>query len=415
MAQTAGRSKKSILALVFFIMLMDVIGLSLFFPIAPYIVGRYSSDAIMVTMLSVIYSAAQFIAAPILGKLSDRMGRRPVLLISIAGSVAGYFVFGIAGSLQVLFLSRLISGFAGGNMSTASAVIADVSEPQQRSKNFMLVGLAWGIGLVAGPALGSALGQWNMNAPAFLASALMVFSLIATLFLLPETLSEEHKDTGRFTVMTLNPFGPIWAMLKKPATRWILLVMGVFNLAVNGTNSVSSIYLIRRFLAQPWQVGLLMVLVGVAAAVVQILVIPLLMPRVGERRIAVMSFAGLALLAAAIFINPFLIGFFVLYVLMSGVSGLVYPSMTALATGTVEGREMGSLMGVMTALGSLMNIFGPLWAGFSFDELSPQFPFLIGAALFVVAFVLLALRRGGAAPLPARLQPEGPIGGDGDG
>lgn len=389
----SNQNKKATLTLIFFIMLMDVIGLSLFFPVNAFIVGRYSHEAIMVNLLSVIYSAAQFIAAPILGKLSDRLGRRPVLIWSVAGSAVGYLVFGLAGSLWLLLASRLISGFAGGNMSTASAVIADISEPQERAKNFMLVGLAWGIGLVAGPALGSALYQWNENAPAFAAAVLMVLCLVAGLFLLPETRPEEHKDTGKLTVSSLNPFVPIWVMLKKPLTRWFLLVMGVFNLATNGTNSIGSLYLIRRFNADELQVGLLLVLVGIAVAVVQIVLIPILMPRAGERRIAAMSFVGLALCGAAMFFNPLYTVFFVLYVMMSGISGLVYPSMTTLTTGTVENREMGSLMGVMTALGSLMNIIGPLWAGLAFDKLSPEAPFLIGGVLFLGAFAMLALRR----------------------
>lgn len=411
----AGRNKKAVLAILFFIMLMDVIGLSLFFPVTPFIVGRYSPEAIMVTLLSVIYSAAQFIAAPVLGKLSDRLGRRPVLLWSVAGSAVGYLVFGVAGSLWVLFASRLISGLAGGNMSTASAGIADVSEPQERSKNFMLVGLAWGVGLVAGPALGSALGQWNPNAPAFLAAALMAICLVSGFFLLPETLPDEHRETGRLTVSSLNPFTAIVAMLRKPATGWLLLVMCMFNLAVNGTNSVGSLYLIRRFAAQPWQVGLLMVAVGVAVALVQTVLIPILTPRAGERKVAAMSFAGLALCGVAMFFNPLYVVFFILYVLMSGIGGLVYPSMTTLATGSVENREVGGLIGVMTALGSLMNIAGPLWAGLAFDNLSPEAPFLIGGVLLVGAFAMFALRLRNAPAGPARGTQTAAVGGAEDG
>ena len=387
------RNKKAMLALVFFIMLMDVIGMCLFIPIAPYIVGRFTPEVIMIMMLNVIFSAAQFIAAPILGKLSDRFGRRPVLLLSLAGSAAGYVVFGFAGSLAVLFFSRIISGLAGGNMSTASAVIADVSEPHERAKNFTLVGMAWGIGLVAGPALGSALGAWSLNAPAFLAAALMALSFAAAFFLLPETMQEDHRDTSRFAISTLNPIGPIGKMLAKPLTGWLLIVMAIFNLAGSGVNNVGPTYLIRRFAGEQWQVGLLTVLVGVATALVQILLVPMFVPKVGERKVAAASLAGLALCCVAIFLSPYAIVFFALYVLMSGINGLIYPSMTTLITGSVEGREMGSLMGVMTALGSLMNIFGPLWAGFTFDHWSPQSPFIISATLFAAAFGLFVYRK----------------------
>src|SRR5512142_1488257 len=142
-SSATGRSKRS-LALVFAIMLMDIVGLSLIFPVAPFIVQRYSNNALMVTMLTVIDAAAQFFAAPALGKISDRTGRRPALLVSVFGSAIGYLVFGLAGALWVLFLSRLIDGITGGNMSTAMAYIADISTPEERPQNFVLVGMAYG-------------------------------------------------------------------------------------------------------------------------------------------------------------------------------------------------------------------------------------------------------------------------------
>src|SRR5512138_1724072 len=175
------QTTKRVLRIIFFIMLMDIIGMSILFPVAPYIVQRYSRDALMVTMLTVIYAGAQFFAAPALGKISDRVGRRPVLLVSVFGSAIGYFVFGMGGALSVLFLARLIDGITGGNLSTASAYIIDVSKPEERAQNFTLLGIAYGVGFILGPALGSVLGQWNLNAPdyatdlIFLASTALVY------------------------------------------------------------------------------------------------------------------------------------------------------------------------------------------------------------------------------------------------
>jgi MFS transporter, DHA1 family, tetracycline resistance protein len=158
------------LAILFSIMLMDVMGITLLYPVAPYIVRRYSSEAMPVTLLIVIYSGAQFLAAPLLGKLSDLYGRRPVLLASIFGSAVGYVIFGLGGALWVLFLSRLIDGVTGGNMSTASAYIADISLPEERASNFRWIGMAWGVGLVVGPAIGGVTGQVNLSAPAYAAA-----------------------------------------------------------------------------------------------------------------------------------------------------------------------------------------------------------------------------------------------------
>src|ERR1051325_3320007 len=178
------------LRLIFFIMLMDIVGMSIIFPVAPYIVQRYSNDALMVTMLTVIYASAQFFAAPALGKISDRVGRRPVLLLSVFGSAIGYFIFGIGGALWVLFLSRLIDGITGGNISTASAYIVDVSKPEERTKNFTLLGMAYGVGFILGPALGGVLGQWDLNAPVFAAGTIFLISAA----LVYRLRSEEHPS-----------------------------------------------------------------------------------------------------------------------------------------------------------------------------------------------------------------------------
>ena len=141
---------RATLALIFAILLLDVIGISMLYPIAAYLVLRYSSDALKVMLLTVIYAAAQFVAAPLLGKLGDMYGRRPVLLVSLAGSAIGYTIFGVGGALWVLFVSRLIDGITAGNQSVAAAYIADVSAPEVRTKNFALIGMAWGIGLIIG-------------------------------------------------------------------------------------------------------------------------------------------------------------------------------------------------------------------------------------------------------------------------
>src|SRR6185369_17014774 len=153
-----------------------------------YIVREYNSDALTVSLLTVIYAAAQFVFAPILGRLSDRYGRRPVLLASVFGSAVGYFIFGIGGALWVLFLSRLIDGITGGNISTASAYIIDVSKPEERTKNFTLLGIAYGVGFILGPALGGVLGQWSLNAPVYLAGSIFLVSTVLVYFLLPESL-----------------------------------------------------------------------------------------------------------------------------------------------------------------------------------------------------------------------------------
>lgn len=195
-----GQTTQHVLRLIFIIMLMDIVGLTILFPVAPYIVQRYSGEALMVTLLTVIYAGGQFFAAPALGKISDRIGRRPVLLLCVLGSAIGYFIFGIGGTLWVLFLARLIDGITGGNISTASAYIVDVSKPEERAKNFTLLGIAYGFGFILGPALGGMLGQWNLDAPAYVAGTIFLISSALVFFLLPESLPEERRVRSRLTL-----------------------------------------------------------------------------------------------------------------------------------------------------------------------------------------------------------------------
>lgn len=376
------------LALIFFILLMDVVGISILYPVAAYIVRRYSADALMLTLLTAIYAAAQFFAAPVLGKLGDRYGRRPVLLASLFGSAIGYVLFGIGGSLGLLFLSRLIDGITGGNQSIASAYIADVSKPDELAKNFTLVGMAWGIGLVVGPAMGAALGQFSLEAPAYVAALFSLANVLLGFFLLPESLPPERREIAPLHVSDFNPLVSIGRMARKPGLGRLLMVLCLFNFAANGIYSTETLFLIEKFAAQPWQVGALLVLAGGTTALVQRFVQGLT-KRYGERGLATTSFIGQALSALATFFAPSLWLIFPLTVLRVVSSGFVFPTIGTLMTDRVSPREQGVLMGVTTALGSLMSVVGPLWGGALYDHVMPGMPYWSSAVLCMLAVLLL--------------------------
>jgi MFS transporter, DHA1 family, tetracycline resistance protein len=376
------------LALIFAILLLDVIGISMLYPIAAYLVLRYSSDAFMVTLLTVIYAAAQFVAAPLLGKLGDIYGRRPVLLISLAGSAAGYIILGVGGALWILFVSRLIDGITAGNQSVAAAYIADVSAPETRAKNFSLIGMAWGIGLIIGPATGAALGQWWLDAPAFLAAGLSLLSLLLGLFWLPESLPAAQHTPTPLRLRDLNPFGAILAFVGRPGMGALLLALCLFQFAFQGINSIESLFLINRFAAQPWQIGALLVIAGITIAAIQRVVSPLV-ARYGEQRIAQASLLLLGLGALATCIAPMLWLIVPINMVRTITSGLVFPTLGALMTNRVAAREAGALMGVSTALGSCMTILGPLWAGAVYDQVMPSAPFWMSTGIFILAACLL--------------------------
>ncbi|HJZ49080.1 MAG TPA: MFS transporter [Roseiflexaceae bacterium] len=376
------------LGLIFFILLMDVVGMSILYPVAPYIVRRYSSHALMLTVLTAIYATAQFFAAPVLGKCGDRYGRRPVLLVSLFGSAIGYILFGIGGALWVLFLSRLIDGITAGNQSTAAAYIADVSTPEARAKHFTLIGMAWGLGLIVGPALGAAFGQISLAAPAVIAAVLSLLSALLNVVLLPESLPRDRRETTPLRLGDLNPFLSIGEMARKPGLGWLLLVLCLFNFAFNGINSTETLFLIEKFATQPWQLGVLLVLAGSTIVLVQRLVQPLVQ-HYGEQGIAIIGLVGQSLGALATFVAPTVWLVYPLTMFRTITSGLIFPTLGALMTSRVSPREQGMLMGVTTALSSLMSILGPLWAGAVYDRMMPGAPYWMGSGVFVLAALTL--------------------------
>jgi DHA1 family tetracycline resistance protein-like MFS transporter len=386
-------AQKRALALLFFIMLMDVVGISILFPVSAYIVQRYSPDALMVSMLSVLYAAAQFVGAPILGKLGDRYGRRPVLLASVFGSAVGYLIFGIGGALWILFVSRLIDGFTGGNMSTASAYIADISSPEERARNFTLGGLAWGVGLVLGPAMGAVFGQINLAAPAFIAAGISLVSFGLAFFWLPESLPVAHRETAPIRMGDLNPLVAIGGMARRPGLGPILVVLCLFNFAFSGMGSIENVFMIQRFAAQPWQVGLRLVLIGSILILMQSTLIPWMVARYEQRHIAMLAFWVQAVGVFLVFLNPYFLLFFAITILTSIGSGFIFPTLTTLTSNSVGNQEQGQLMGVTTALTSLVNIAGPLWAGLVYDHVMPGAPYWMGAIIYGGAALVL-LRPG---------------------
>jgi multidrug resistance protein len=380
---------KRVLRLIFFIMLMDIVGMSMLFPVAPYIVQRYNEDALMVTMLTVIYAGAQFVAAPALGKISDRVGRRPVLLVSVFGSAVGYFIFGLGGALWVLFLSRLIDGITGGNISTASAYIVDVSKPEERTTNFTLLGMAYGVGFILGPAFGGALGQWDLNAPVYLAGFIFLVSSALVYFLLPESLPLARRANSRLRVNDFNPFASVAQMAFRPKLGLILLILALFNFSFDGVNSVTGVFIKNKFDASPLTLGLLFVFVGIATAFVQSTLIQRLVPRYGEKRMALIGLFASVIGWPLIMSVPALWMLFPVTFLQSGITGFIWATTGSMAAGHVPEHEQGQLAGVNVALSGLMSMLGPLWAGAAYDHVSSNSPFWIGSVILFVACLLL--------------------------
>lgn len=382
-------SDRKALGLAFFIVFLDLLGASILIPVVPYVVRSYRPDAMTVGLLSLSYSAAQFLATPVLGAVSDRVGRRPVLLTSILGSAFGYFLFGWAGSLWVLFASRILDGLTGGNISTAQAYIADRSLPEDRAKNFGMIGAAFGLGFILGPAFGGALSKISLQAPAFAAGGVSLITFLTALFFLPESLPPEKRKSASFTLRHLNPLGHIAAPLKRPVLRWLLPGFFVLAFAMSGLTSNFAVYTLNRYGLTPSQNAGILVWLGVVSVVIQGYVVRKMLPKVGESRLAsealFLSVIGYAVLAW----SPAAGWLFVAIAIIAVGNGLGGPAMQGLLSRQAEAHEQGTLMGVSASLSSLARVGGPIFAGAVFDHVGMSAPYWAGAVLMMGGLFLV--------------------------
>jgi MFS family permease len=389
------------LAFVFLIVFLDVLGLTILNPVLAYIVRCYSHEALTVTLMTVTYATAQFLAAPLLGHLSDRCGRRPVLLLSILGSAVGYLLFGVGGGLWVLFAARLLDGFTAGNISTAMAYIADITPAHAgrsspaRARNFGGIGVAFGVGYVIGPALGGALSRLSLTAPAFAAGGLSLLSVLVGLFLLPESLPRHRRSTAPLRAVDVNPLALIGSMFRYPAVRMLLLAMSAFLLAFTGTNSIMPVFLIERFHAEPVRAAGLFLVAGATTALTYTMA-GKLTARYGEQRLIQTGFVMQLVCALAYLATTALPWFGLLYGvsgLSGGSSALIYNGVGTLLMSEVSGQDQGKAAGVNAALQSLMTACGPLWAGAAYDHIGAAAPFWSGAVFLTFGLVLLQRER----------------------
>jgi MFS family permease len=397
-------SERKALGLAFFIVFLDLLGASILIPVIPYVVRAYRPDALTVGWLSLSYSAAQFLATPILGVISDRVGRRPVLLISIAGSAFGFFLFGWATTLWMLFASRILDGCTGGNISTAQAYIADRSRPEDRAKNFGMIGAAFGLGFILGPAIGGALSKISMQAPAYAAGCVSILTFLTALIFLPESLPQDKRTKTRFALGQLNPLGHIAAPLRRPVLRYLLPGSFALAFAMSGLASNFAVYTIHRYGLTASQNALILVWLGVVSVIVQGGLVRRLLPRVGETRMAsealILSVAGYALMAWGP--NVWLLSG-AIAVIATG-NGLGGPAIQGMLSRQADAHEQGTLMGVYASMNSLARVVGPPFAGVVFDHVGMSAPYWCGAVVMAIGLWLVraAARDSNAAPTPAQ-------------
>ena len=366
-----------------------MVGYGLVVPLLPFYAREHATGAALVGLLGSLYAAMQFVGGPFLGGLSDRAGRRPVLVLCLLGASLAYLLLGLAETLLLLFAAVVLAGAASGTLATAQAYIADSTPPERRARGLGLIGAAFGLGLMAGPALGGLLSLYTLSAPALAASALALCNAIFGFLILPESLPPNLRTPT--PLRRLNPITQLRGVLEMDAIRGLLLVVFLLNLSFAGLLTNFPLFSNARFGWDATANAFFFAFVGVCAVLTQGVLIGRLQPRLGEERLVLGSLSLMALslgLLALVPLGPLL--YPVVGALTVG-TGLAIPALTSLISRRVSGREQGKVMGGLQAILSLTLIVGPVVAGIAFDHLGVAAPYWIGALLAALALLAASI------------------------
>ena len=382
---------------VFVTVLIDAMGIGIILPVMPDLIRELTDltlggAALWGGYLSFIYALMQFAAGPTLGNLSDRFGRRPVLLLSLFTLAVDYLIMGFAPALWLLFVGRALAGIAGATYATANAFIADISPPHQRAQNFGLLGAGFGAGLVAGPLIGGLASELGTRAPFFAAAALAFANLAYGALVLPESLAPESRR--RFDWRRANPLGAARQIAGMPAVAWLFLAMFLFDLAHHVYPAIWSFYAKEAFAWSNAEVGLSLAFVGVCFAVTQGWLIRFILPRLGEAGTALW---GLVVSIAGLVCFGVITQGWMVYVLifLTALGAVVTPAMTGLMSSRVPGNAQGELQGALASVLGVALIISPVMMTQTFGYFTgatapiylPGAPFLGAAALMALALV----------------------------
>jgi len=380
-----------LLASILLVVFIDLLGFSLILPLLPYYAETFKASELITGLLIASYAAAQLLGAPILGRLSDRFGRRPVLLASVFGTFLGFLLLGFANTLWMLFAARIIDGVTGGNLSIAQAYITDVTDAKNRAKGLGLIGAAFGIGFIIGPVTGGFLSQWGYNVPAFFAAALSFLNLLLIYFWLPESLTTERRATLREQNRPAVTLSALLGALKRPFTGPLLITRFFFGLAFATFQTIFSLYALQRFNLSATQTGYILTYIGVLAVITQGFLVGRISSMMREDVLIVACVGLMALSLAGWALAPSILILLVIMVPTSFAGGMLNTMLSSTLTKAVAPQEIGGTLGLSASIESSTRIIAPIAGGALLQNVGAWAPGMAGAMMMVGLFIFVWL------------------------
>jgi DHA1 family tetracycline resistance protein-like MFS transporter len=390
-APPAGRSP---LAIVFATVFLDLVGFGIVIPLLPLYAGRFGAGPVAVAWLLAVYSLMQFLFAPWWGRVSDRVGRRPVLLLGLFGSAASYLAFGLAGSLAVLFAARAVSGFAGANVGVAQAYVADVTRPEDRAKGMGMIGAAFGLGFIFGPAIGGVLSGYGAAAPFFGAAAVTLANALLATVRLPESLPPERRSAHPHGFGLAERARALVGSGTPGRLRAIYAAAFFATVAFAAMEGTFSLWADARWHLPRHGISYLFAYIGVVSVIAQGGIVGRLAPRVGAGRTAAGGIGLIALGLMGIALAPSIPWLLLPLAVLALGHGTASPSLSTLISHAGGPGEQGRMLGVNQSLSALGRVLGPVWGGVALAHVGLGAPFLSGAAIAAGAAVLLGMVAG---------------------
>ena len=371
------------LLVIFLTIFVNLVGFGIIVPLLPFYAETFGASPLVVGMLFAVFSLCQLIASPILGDLSDRYGRRPILIVSLIGTAVSFAMLALAHSITMLFLARIVDGLSGGNISTARAYVADVTEPKDRSRAFGLIGAAFGLGFIFGPAISALLAPISYTAPIWAAAALTLVATAMAWIWLPETVHRAHAGTGM-------PFRNVVAMMGRPSLRRVLVMDFAYWFAFAIFQTTFGLFVAARFGFDAPRTASFFAAFAVLGAVVQGIFIRTIVRRFGDKTTFRLGLVCAAIgLVAATLTHTVTLFAVSLIPLALGI-GFGHPTMSSLISRAAGAEEQGRVQGAASAVESLGRTIGPVWGSASLQRFGEASPY-ISAALFLIMTLVLSV------------------------